>query len=114
MNKNRVILMLGVISLLMVSMAVSTFQTKSFSSNTEYASDFYQRHPDWTVNGQNAGIPVTGAAAFPDYHQRHPELNAPAESSDDTTDYYFRHPELSGASSANVDLTDYYFRHFND
>ena len=45
------------------------------------ASDFYQRHPEWTwtVRDTSVVIPVTGGSAFPDYFQRHPELIASAE-----------------------------------
>lgn len=116
MFKNRILLVLGIVSLLLVSMVVSSFRSAASTSTTEAASDFHQRHPDWTwsANRQNAIIPMTGDAAFPDFHQRHPELSAPAGTSIDLTDYYFRHPELSGASNTNVDLTDYYFRHLNN
>ena len=112
MNKNRVILMLGVISLLMVSMAVSTVRTKSSSSNVEDASDFYQRHPSWSwmVNRQNASIPITGEAAFPDYHQRHPELTKSVIAGVGASDYFQRHPELTARAGKFVDLSDYYFR----
>jgi hypothetical protein len=108
-------LAIGVLALLAVSMAVSSHYSRRSSITTE-ASDFYQRHPDWTgtANQQKAVIPVTGEQAFPDYFQRHPELIAPAGESVVTSDYYFRHPELSRASDSNVDLTDYYFRHIND
>jgi hypothetical protein len=129
-------LAIGVLALLAVSMAVSNHYSRRSSINTTEASDFYQRHPDWTwtVDQQNAVIPVTGEQAFPDYFQRHPELTvpsvigigasdyfqrhpaliAPAAVSVDTTDYFFRHPELSGTSGGNVDLTDYYFRHIDN
>jgi len=108
MFKNRFILVLGVLSLVLVTMAVSN----SFSAAVEGASDFHQRHPDWqwVASDQKAIIPLTGEAAFPDYFQRHPELSAPVEVSVDTTDYYFRHPGLS-ASVESLDLTDYFFRH---
>jgi hypothetical protein len=136
MNKNRLFLAISAVSLLVMGMAVfSPFSRKS-PATTRDTSDFYQRHPDWTwtVNQQNAVLPVTGEQAFPDYFQRHPELTvpsvigigasdyfqrhpvliAPAEASVDTTDYYFRHPERSSTSASHVDLTDYYFRHINN
>jgi hypothetical protein len=67
--------------------------TQEYASD-QGASDFYQQHPDWmwAINDQNVVIPLTGDAAFPDYHQRHPELSVRVEASVDTTDYYFRHP----------------------
>ena len=129
MFKNRVLVMIGVVSLLLVTKAVSTPRSKVSLATDRGASDFYQRHPDWTwaINPQNASIPVTGDSAFPDYYQRHqelrtrgilglgasdyfqrhPELIAPAEASVDMTDYFFRHP----APSKTLDLTDYFFRH---
>jgi len=96
MFKNRFILVLGVLSVLLVSMAVSNPFPRASSTADQGSSDFYQRHPDWQwlASEQKAIIPLTGDAAFPDYHQRHPELSAPVEISIDTTDYFFRHPEL--------------------
>lgn len=112
MFKNRFILVLGVLSVLLVSMAVSNPFSNTSSTADQGSSDFFQRHPDWQwlASEQKAIIPLTGDAAFPDYHQRHPELSVPVEASVDTTDYYFRHPELS-ASVESIDLTDYFFRH---
>jgi hypothetical protein len=115
MFKHR-FLAIGVLALLAVSMAVSNHYSRRSSTTTTEASDFYQRHPDWTstVNQQNSVIPVTGEQAFPDYLQRHPVLIAPAAAPVDTSDYYFRHPELSVTSGSQVDLTDYYFRHIHN
>ena len=109
MFKNRFLLVLGAISLLLVTMAVS----KPRSNASPAASDFYQRHPDWTwaINDQNVVSPATGDSAFPDYFQRHPELSAPVAISIDTTDYFFRHPELRASTTKSIDLTDYFFRH---
>jgi hypothetical protein len=136
MNKNRLFLAISVISLLVMGMAVFSPFSRKPSAATRDTGDFYQRHPDWTwtVNNQNAVVPITGEDAFPDYYQRHPELtipavigsgasdyfqrhpelSAPAKSSVDTTDYFFRHPELASISESNVDLTDYYLRHINN
>jgi len=113
MFKNRFLLMLGVASLLLVTMAVSNPRSNASLAADQGASDFYQRHPDWTwaINDQNVVIPATGDSAFPDYFQRHPELSAPVAISIDTTDYFFRHPELRAFSTKSIDLTDYFFRH---
>jgi len=113
MLKNRFILVLGVVSLLLVTMAISNPISNAPFAADEGASDFYQRHPDWTwtSNDSSALIPVTGNSAFPDYYQRHPELSAPIESSIDTTDYLFRHPEWRASPTKTIDLTDYFFRH---
>ena len=104
MNKNRVILLLGVISLLSISMAVSTFRNKSFASNVEETSDFYQRHPYWiwSIRGP--------ALASSDYFQRHPELSAPATLRLNASDYFQRHSELIAPAEVSADLTDYHFR----
>ena len=133
MFRNRLILVIGTLSLLLVGMASSYSRLHVATVTAQGASDFHQRHPDWTwaVNDQKASIPLTGDSAFPDYSQRHPEqtasfllgqdasdyfqrhpeLIAPAEASLDTMDYYFRHLELQGSSIQNGDLTDYFFRH---
>jgi len=102
MFKNRFLVVIGVISLLLVTMALSNPRPSSSRPADLGASDFYQRHPDWTwvVNPQNAVIPVTGASAFPDYFQRHPELMNPVEDSIDTTDYFFRHLDKNASSLA--------------
>ena len=99
MFKNRFILVLGVISVLLVSMAVSNPFSNTSAMADQESSDFFQRHPDWQwlASEQKAIIALTGDAAFPDYHQRHPELSVRVEASVDITDYYFRHPELSAA-----------------
>jgi len=108
MFKNRFLVILGAISLLLVTMAVS----KPLSNASPDASDFHQRHLDWTwaINDQNVVIPVTGDSAFLDYDQRHPELSAPAEVSVDVTDYFDRHI-ASQSSPKTVDLADYFFHH---
>jgi hypothetical protein len=132
MFKNRFLVVIGVISLLLVTMAVSTPRSNTSSSPDQDGSDFYQRHPDWTwaVNGQNAVIPVTGKSAFPDYAQRHPELSVspiiglgasdyfqrhselitPSILGLGASDYFMRHPELTASAEVSVDMTDYYFR----
>ena len=107
MFKNRFILVLGVLSLLLVTMAVANPRTNASLA----ASDFHQRHPEWQwVNGaQNAVIPVTGISAAPDYYQRHPELRISLADALDTTDYFMRLSLLS-VPVKSADLTDYYFR----
>lgn len=131
MFKNRFILVIGVLSLVLVTMAVSNPKSNVSFAADQGASDFHQRHPDWqwVASDQKAIIPLTGNTAYPDYYQRHPELrvsladaidttdyfmrlsilSAPAMSVD-TTDYFFRDPQLPGPSVREVDLTDYYFR----
>ena len=98
--KNRFLIVIGVVSLLLVTMAVSSPRSSSSPTPDLSGSDFHQRHPDWiwAVKQQNAVIPATGEAAFPDYYQRHRELSVAAERSIDTTDYYFRHPAANTSS----------------
>ena len=64
MYKNRFILILGLLSMLLVGMAVTQSRSLVSSATGQAANDFYQQHP---------------------------ELNIPVERSIDTTDYFFRH-----------------------
>jgi hypothetical protein len=79
------------------------------SAIADTASDFALRHPGWTVNIQNAVVPVTGIFEASDFFQRHPALSLPIESAADLTDYFIRHPELRSPSTS--DLSDYFLRH---
>ena len=113
MFNNRFILVLGVLSLLLVTVAVSYPRSNAAFAADQGASDFYQRHPEWKwgIDDANSVLPVTGELAFPDYYQRHPELSAPVPITIDTTDYFFRHPQLRASAMNSIDLTDYFFRH---
>ena len=79
MFKNRFFLVIGVLSLVLVTMAISNPKSNVSLAADQGASDFYQRHPDWTwaSNAQNSVVPVTGNSEASDYFQRHPELSAP-------------------------------------
>jgi hypothetical protein len=110
MFKNRFILVLGLLSLLLVTMAVSYPHSTVSLAADQSASDFYQRHPAWKWISRVMVIPISGISESPDYYQRHPELSAPLGIEVDTTDYFLRHPELR-ISTKSVDLTDYFFRH---
>jgi hypothetical protein len=107
MFKNRFLIVLGVISLLSVTMAVS----RPFSSTAvsiEGANDFYQRHRDWNRNLEGS-----------DYYERHPNLSASAASIADTAgDFALRHPKWTiGIQNATIPVTgsleasDYFQRH---
>lgn len=109
MIKNRFLLVLGVLSLLLVTMAISRPFASSPVTAREGANDFYQRHPEWTRNVPYAAIPVTGAAEGSDFFQRHPELSLPALTTEGS-DYAERHPEL-WRPATTVDLSDYFLRH---
>jgi len=110
MFKNRFILVLGVLSLLLVTMAVSNPFSNTSPAGREGANDFYQRHPEWTSSLQSAIVPVTGDLELSDYHQRHPELSAAAGITVDMSDYFLRHPALQAPAKSN-DLSDYFLRH---
>ncbi len=112
MYKNRFLLFLGAISILLVALAISKPLSKTSPMRLSETTDFYQRHPDWmwAIGGQEAVIPLTGDLAYPDYYQRHPELSKPADTIMDKSDYFLRHPELVKVNTA-VDLSDYFLRH---
>jgi hypothetical protein len=112
MFKNRFIVVLGALSILLVTMAVAYPRMDDSLTADQNASDFHQRHPEWTWTIRDASvvIPVAGDSAYPDYYQRHRKLSLRAETPLDTTDYFFRHPELMTPARL-IDLTDYYFRH---
>src|SRR5262245_21597950 len=112
MFKNRFLLVLGVVSLLSVTMAVSYARPNAPLASDQSGSDFYQRHPDWiwTINDQNVVIPVSGDSAFPDYYQRHLELRTLGNPGLTASDYFMRHPELIAPAAPTFDMTDYYFR----
>ena len=114
MFTNRISKIFVVLLILAVAFVGVSFATRSANipAADQDASDFYQRHPEWTwtIGDASVVIPVTGASAYPDYYQRHPELSVRAETASDTTDYFFRHPELM-APANSIDFTDYYFRH---
>jgi hypothetical protein len=109
MFKNRFLVVLGFVSMLLVTLAVSQPRSKG----SQAASDFHQRHPDWTlsIKPQKAVIPATGDSAFPDYYQRHLELSVPTVLGLTASDYVMRHPELIAPAQVSIDMTDYYFRH---
>ena len=114
MLKNRVLAVIGVISLLLVTLAVSSPRSHTSSTANFIPSDLYQQHPEWwwRTTNQNVGIPLTGSSddAFPDYYQRHPELSVPALIGLAASDYFIRHPELVAPAASTFDMTDYYFR----
>ena len=139
MNKNRFMLIVGLLSVLLVTMAVSRpfsdipaaerlswpprpvivsgvdntqlsdYYERQAAMNVAEAADFFQRHAD-SVSVQQAAIPKTGSSEASDYFQRHSEMISPAGLAVDLTDYFLRHPELSGPTDT-IDLSDYFLRH---
>ena len=110
MFKNRFILVLGVLSLLLVTMAVSRPLSNSSAPSVQGANDFYQRHPGWTSNDQNNIIPITGSSELSDYFLRHSGLSLSTGIAADMTDYFARHPELR-ATAESINNSDYFLRH---
>lgn len=108
MFRNRFILTVGVLSLLLVTLAVSRPFTTASVSNIAGANDFYQRHANWGSD-----------TIASDYYQRHPALSASVGNVLDlTADFYQRHPEwAANVQSVAVPVTgiseasDYYLRH---
>ena len=76
MFKNRFILILGVISLMMVTVAVSRPVSTDSIPGVAGANDFYQRHPDWKIGIQSGVFSVTAPLEASDYFQRHSELSS--------------------------------------
>ena len=124
MFKNRFLLVLGVFSLLLVTMAVSRPFSNSTVSNIEGANDFYQRHRNWDRNLEGSdyierhpnrsATPIVDLSG--DFALRHPDWtlspsNAviPVTGSFEASDYFLRHPELR--TPATIDLSDYLQRH---
>jgi hypothetical protein len=131
MNKNRFILIIGLLSVLLVAMAVSRPLAKtatavesrgpSASDLSDYhqrqaelnssasagAGDFYQRHPD-RASGLNN-----------DFYQKYPGkwvsraagVTIPVTGSSAASDYFQRHPELIAPAGIAADVTDYFLRH---
>ena len=125
MFKNRSILVLGVLSMLLVAIAipesfVSTLPLEELSwpprpilipaTDANSLSDYHERHPEWVSSDPEAAVPVTGISDLSDYYLRHPELNMPVDAIADTSDHFLRHPELR-APVQSEDITDYFLRH---
>ena len=84
MFKNRFLLILGVLSLLLVAMAVS----RPFSKTPKSA--------DLSLPPRPVMIPMAGANNLSDYHERHLERRATvAPTTDTASDFYLRHPKWS-------------------
>jgi hypothetical protein len=98
MFKNRFILMIAMLSILMVTIAVSyPFSNVPASADLSWPS-------------RPVVIPATGANDLSDYYQRHVENSNPAGTSAEASDYFVRHPELRTGNTV-VDLSDYFLRH---
>lgn len=126
MFKNRFLLVLGVFSLLLVTMAVSRPFVNTAVPDAAGANDFYQRHRNWNRNlegsdyyerhaGSNAAVIADIAG---DFALRHPEWTisvqnavVPVPGIFEAADYFQRHPELSLSIESATDLTDFFLRH---
>ena len=115
MFKNRFLFVLGVVSVLLVSLAASGFATPPSPSNRTAAGEQAVNISNWTWMVPPSAVTITAS----DYYQRHPELStlngntagnfaiehsnwtwsvAPSAVTIVASDYYQRHPELSAAA----------------
>ena len=126
MFKNRFLLVLGVFSLLLVTMAVSRPFVNNAAPDAAGTNDFYQRHRNWNRNlegsdyyerhaGSNAAVIADIAG---DFALRHPgwtvsvqNAAVPVTGVTEASDYFERHPELVLPVKNPADLTDYFLRH---
>ncbi len=76
MFKNRFNLILGVILLMLATLAVSRPFSQAPVPGAAAANDFYQRHPDWKIGIQAGVFSMTPPLEASDYFQRHPELSS--------------------------------------
>jgi hypothetical protein len=130
MFKNRFLLVLGVFSLLLVTMAISRPFSNASVPTIEGPNDFYQRHRDWNRNLEASDYyerhpEFSGSAASivdiaGDFALRHPEWTISVQNASlpvtgilETSDYFQRHPTLglSVPAASTADLTDYFLRH---
>jgi cobalamin biosynthesis Mg chelatase CobN len=128
MFKNRFLLVLGVFSLLLVTMAVSRPFSSELVSSMEGANDFYQRHRNWNRNLEGSdyyerhselnGSAISIADIAGDFALRHPEWTISVQNSAipvtgvfEASDYFQRHPELSLTIESAANLSDYFVRH---
>jgi hypothetical protein len=124
MFKNRFLLMLGIISLVLVSFAISSFRASDALSKREAA---------WNLAARRSHDPAAASAyldaimkrqAAWDYAERRTDAAAPAGAYSAAImkrqavwDYAERRTDAAAPagvySGAEVDLTDYYFRHLS-
>ena len=128
MFNNRILLGIGIVSLLLVTMAVSRPLTNTSVPDAAGANDFYQRHPDWIRNAVGSDYyerhsALNGSTTYiadlaGDFALRHPEwtvgvpnLAIPVTGILEASDYFQRHPQPSSSVNSTLDLTDYFVRH---
>ena len=124
MFKKSFLLVLGILSILLVTMAVSRPFANESAPGREGANDFYQRHRNWNRDLEGSDYyerhPNRSAAAIVDltgdFALRHPDWtlrtsNAiiPVTGIFESFDYFQRHPELR--TPETIDLSDYFQRH---
>jgi len=130
MFKNRFILVLGVLSLLLVTMAVSqpfsnapTAEELSWPPrpvivsgvDNTLLSDYYERQAELNPSAGSEDA----ANLANDFYQRHTDwasglnIGVPVTGISESLDYFQRHPELSMPveAGAAIDMTDYFVRH---
>ncbi len=106
MLKTLFILVLGVLSLLLVTVAVS----HPFSKSPTSVDLSWPPRPDYSHLNEKPRLSAADSQSADDFYQRHPEMSASAGIAIDTTDYFLRHPELRPAAPS-TDVSDYFLRH---
>jgi hypothetical protein len=128
MYKNRFIAVLGVLSLLLVTMAVSQPFSNAPASDLVGANDFYERHPNlnrhaiasdyYQRHSERSESAASIAYMAGDFALRHPAWTVsvqnavvPVTGRSEISDYFQRHMELSIPAASAADLSDYSARH---
>ena len=86
MFRNCFLVVIGVISVLLMTMAVSSPRPKTSLASDQSGGDFYQHHLDWTWIVRN----TVDSSLSSDYFMRHPELSTTVLGLG-ASDYFFRH-----------------------
>ncbi len=79
MYKRSFLVMIDIFLIVLVSLALSSFSVRAARTD---ASDFYQRHSNWT------GLAQTSAAYHLDCFRRELHLKVPDVSKQDASNYY--------------------------
>jgi hypothetical protein len=100
MFTNRFLLVIGILSLLLVSLAAASPLTN------DPVDTSWPPRPDYSHLNEKPMVSVPNI----DFYQRHPEWTwVSRDAASDLTDYFFRQELLPAGVS--IDLTDYFFRH---
>jgi hypothetical protein len=82
MFNRRFLLALSIVSILFISLVISSFGYRTLPSRAEAASDFYQRHPNWTWS-------IKGETVYHlDCFRRELHLSKPSSLKIDASNYF--------------------------